>query len=554
MSTYDELFLSAMQGDTVPSDMGQQNLVEGVIVSKGETEYFLSVGDKSEWMMLFSESNNTLNVGDKVLVASIGTKDGIPHGSQKKARFYQAQENLYQSSIDKTPVSAKIEKLVTNREGQQVGFTVSIDGVEAFLPLSQIQAGADPAALIGSVVTVCVIKHEGNRIVVSERVIREKAQEEHFTTFAEQHKEGDILLATVEMANDNFALVKADQIVCFMPITEYDWKFVKSLKDLLKKGDTFNVQILSIDPSKKSVRVSRKATISNPVNIFFDSRKIGENIPAKVVRFAKGLAIVEDQNGVELLLPLSEMSWTSRVHDPKTIMNIGDRIDVKIKDMDIERKRIVVSLRDLLQNPWSDANTVFAIGSKQEGKVSSIVDFGIFIQFENGLEGLIRKEDIDWNDRNVDLPAKFKKGDVVTATVLHVDAQNEKLRLGIKQLADNPYQNFAQNHPIGSVTSVKVTEIVKDRVFVEVEGSLKAFIHVSQLSNERVNEPKDVCKVGDELQASVRKINLLDQVIELSIRDLTKNEEKQELEKYLGQTQNEAPKLGALFGDILKNK
>ncbi|MGL4388977.1 MAG: S1 RNA-binding domain-containing protein [Brevinema sp.] len=552
MSTYDELFLSAMQGESIPNDMGQEKLVEGVVINKGATEYFLSVGDKSEWVLLFSDTITDLNIGDKVIVAANGIKDGIPHGSQKKAKYYQAQENVYQSSLEQTPLSAKIEKVISNKEGQQVGFTVSIDGVEAFLPFSQVQVGDNAQALVGSVFTVCVIKHEGNRIVVSERVIREKLQQENFETFQQQYSVGTMLPAVVDVVNDTFALLRAENITCFMSITEYDWKFVKSLKDFIKKGDTFNIQVLEINPAKKSVRVSRKATITNPLDIFFDSRKIGENIVAKVIRFAKGLAIVEDQNGVELLLPVSEMSWTTRISDPKKVLNTGDRINVKIKEMDLSKKRVVVSLRDLLENPWSQSEKTFALGSKQHGKVSSITNFGIFVRFENGMEGLIRKEDIDWNDRNINLEEKYQKDDPITATVLHVDAKNEKLRLGIKQLSENPYQNFADNYRLGAIVSAKVTEITQDRVFVEVESNLKAFIHVSQLSAEHVSDPKTICKVGDELRASLRKINLLDQVIELSIRDATRSEEKQELEKYLGQKQNEAPKLGALFADILK--
>ncbi|MGL4563059.1 MAG: S1 RNA-binding domain-containing protein [Brevinema sp.] len=554
MSTYDELFLSAMQGDSITNDTEQEELVNGVVINKGDNEYFLSVGDKSEWMLLFSEAIDTLNIGDHVLVTSIGLKDGIPYASQKKAKYLEAQQNIHQSSLDQTALSAKIEKLVVNKDGQNSGFMVSIDGVEAFLPLSHIYVGDDINAMIGTIVNVTVIKNERNRVVVSEKVIREKLQNDSFDVFQKTHSIGAVLPATVFMVQDTFALLTVEQITGFMPIMEFDWKFIKSLKDVIKKGDTFNVEILELNHEKKSVRVSRKATIVNPVDMFFDHKKVGDHLTTKVIRFAKGLAIVEDQQGVECLLPVSEMSWTSKVSDPKRLLNIGDRVDVKVKEMDHSKRRIIVSLRDLLENPWSKAETDFAVGSKQQGKISAITDFGIFVQFENGLEGLIRKEDIDWQDNNVNLTEKFQKNDSVTATVLHVDAKNEKLRLGIKQLSANPYQNFADNYKVGTMISGKVIEITKDRVYLVLENGLKSFIHVSQLSTEHVQDPQTLCKVGDELQGALRKISVTDQIIELSIRDAVKTEEKQELEKYLSAKETSAPTLGALFGDILKNK
>lgn len=554
MGAYDELFLQAMSNDNSQPKQSHSDIQKGKVISKEDNGYFISIGGKSEMILPTSETIGTINVGDEIEVSQIGMRDGIPQVSQKKASRFKMLEQIQHSLDNNTPLIAVITKVITNKEGANSGYGVSLDGVEAFLPLSHIRAPKDVSELVGKTFNVVVIKYERDRVVVSEKLIRDQLQKENFNLFITNHKEGDKINVIVESVNDSFALVTAENITMFLHITLFDWKYIKNLSEVLKVGDEFPVLINSIDTAKKSIRVSRKDAIENPMNIFFSTQTIGDTINATVIRFARGLAILEDSNGVELVLPVGEMSWIKKISDPKQLLKAGDKVEVKIKEMNTEKQRISVSLKDLLENPWDNAGTTYAYQTKHQGKVTSITDFGIFVVFDDGIQGLIRKEDIDWSNETIVLSERFKKGDEVSATVLNIDPKQEKLRLGIKQLSKNPLQNFADNHPIGSILSATVTAIVKDGIEVEVEDGLKAFIHISQLSTEMVSSPKDICSVGDKIQAAVRRIDVKQQRIELSIKDLAYAEDKKVLVELMGNQKNEIPTLGSMFGDILKKK
>jgi len=557
MSTHDDIFLQAMDSKAFSDNRSQNTILTGKVISESDNEYFLSVGGKSEMILSKSESIGPISVGDQIDIVSLGFKEGVPQASQKKANSIKTLESIYEAYSNKTPVEGEIIGVITNKEGQNAGFEVSIDGVSAFLPLSHIRTPKNIEELIKQSFVMGIIKCEQNRIVVSERIMREDMQKELFSKFIDNYKEGDELSSiTVDTVEDSYAIVIAEGIRMFMHITEFDWKFIKNLKDVLKKGDQFPVRIKQINLDKKSIKVSRKAVIENPFDVFINNHKVGDNIKAQVVRFVRSAAIVEAEvSRADMFLPIGEMSWTTRVVDPKRLLNIGDRIEVKILNIDVPKKQIAVSLRDLLENPWDNANHKYTINTKHEGHITSITEFGLFVVFDDGIQGLIRGEDIDWANNKIDLNQKFKKGDPITATVLHIEANRERLRLGIKQLSENPYQNFANNHEIGSIISAKIVNLSRDRIDVEVEGGIKAFIHISQVSMEHINDINDMnpqYKIGDEIKASIRRINVSQQRIELSIKDMSLAEEKSEMANLIKSHKVEIPTLGSVFKDILK--
>ncbi len=555
MGTYDDIFLQAMDGENSLKQNHQQGEVQkGKVISQEDKGFFIATGGKSEMILPNSEMVGTVAVGDEIEFVFTGVKDGIPQVSQKKALYAKALENLQKSMEDSTPVSAKITKIIANKEAKNIGYIVSVDGVEAFLPFSQIRVPKDEKELLGQKVDVVVIKFERDRLVVSERIIRDQLQKENFEVFVTNHKEGDKVSATVNSIAEAFALVSAEGITMFLHITQFDWKYVKNLSDVLKVGDQFDVIIDTIDTAKKSIKVSRKNAIENPMIAFFNSKKVGDNIATKVIRFARGLTILEDDNGVEMILPVGEMSWLNRVSDPKHLLKIGDRVEVKIKEMDHDKQRISVSLRDLLENPWATADKKYALKTTHQGTITSITDFGIFASFDDGIQGLIRKEDIEWTAEEINLNERFKKGDSVTALVLNIEASKEKLRLGIKQLSKNPLQNFADAHKVGSIVSGTVTKIMKEGAELDLGDHLTAFIHISQLSTEMVTDVANVCKVGDVIQAAVRKVNIQQQQIELSIKELARAEEQKALDTIMSSHVQETPTLGSIFGDLLKKK
>lgn len=553
MSTFDDIFLQAMNSEEVSlEDNNHSGIQRGRIISQTDKGYFIALGGKTEMILPLSEINGSVVVGEEIDVVVMGPKDGIPQVSQKRALKQHSLEKIHESAENNTPVSATIQSVVKNKESKSVGYLVDIDGVEGFLPFSHIRLPKNEQELIGQKFNVVVIKLERDRVVVSERIIRDQLQKEYFSKFVESHKEGDKISVTVSSVADNFALVTAENITMFLHITQLDWKYIKNLNDVLKIGDKFDVIIDSIDTAKKSIRVSRKATIENPTLAFLNQQSVGNNIHATVIRFARGLAILEDANGVEMILPVGEMSWINKVSDPKHLLNVGDKVEVKIKELDSSRERIVVSLRDLLENPWTKAATTYALNTIHQGKVTSITEFGIFLVFDDGIQGLVRKEDIEWNNDNINLSERFKKGDTASAIVLNIDTTNEKLRLGIKQLSDNPYQSFANAHPIGTLVSGIVKNISKDGVNIELENNILAFIHISQLSMENITNIDTVCSEGDTIQAVVRRINVGQQRIELSIKEIAMAEEKAAIKEVINAQQQEIPTLGSLLGDMLK--
>ncbi|MGL4366857.1 MAG: S1 RNA-binding domain-containing protein [Brevinemataceae bacterium] len=554
MNTHSDLFLQAMNGelaDNSSSVHNQQTLLKGQVCGKGDNEFFVNVGDKSEMILPFNETVGEVNINDQIDVVYNGVKNGVPQVSQKKALVFKAMDDIKLSSENNTPIQAKIVKLVSNSEGAPSGFEVDINGVKAFLPLSHIRAPQNPSDLIGLSYPMVVIKFERNRIVVSEKLIRQKLQNENFEKFTGKFKKGDRIPVKVEEINDSFALVGGEGIRMFLHITEFDWKFIKNLKEVLKIGDTFEVCIQSIDPAKNSVKVSRKDALPNPKEVFLSNKSINDTVSATVIRFGRGVAILESDEGADLILPVQEMSWTKKVSNPQQLLQLGDRVEVQIKDIDSQNQRVIVSLRDLLENPWHNASNTYYYASKHTGHIVSITDFGIFVAFDDGIQGLVRKEDIEWKSEDFNLKEKFTVGMPIVTTVLNCDPVNEKLRVGIKQLSSNPYQNFADNYPIGSVVNTKVVNIFRDGVEVELENGLFAFIHISQLALEKIESPESVCKLGDVVKAVVSRINTERQKIELSIKELLKNQSKQEINRVIENHQVESPNLKSVFGDLL---
>lgn len=548
-----DIFLQAMAEEASSNDKSFNEILTGKVISENESEYFLHVGGKSEIILPKSEVVGSIAINDEIQVVPTKAINGIPQASQKKAHSIQMMKDLQEAFATHKPIKGKLIKIITNKEGKNAGFEVSIEGIHAFLPLSHIHTSKNIEELIGQTYMMAIIKCEGNQIIVSERIMREEIQKEFIDKFIKSHTEGDQLSVIVDQVEDSFAIVEAENVKMFMHITEFDWKFINNLKDVLKKGDQLNVQIKQINLEKNSIKVSRKSILENPFDIFLRNYNMGDNIKANVVRFVRGAAIIEAEDcGVNIFLPVGEMSWTTKVVDPKRLLNLGDRLEVKIINIDPDKKQITASLRDLLENPWHNADTKYALHTKHEGHITSITEFGLFVVFDDGIQGLIRTEDIDWNDSQINLSTKFKKRDPITAIVLNIDPSKERLRLGIKQLSKNPYQNFADNHSVGSTVSAKVVNITKDGVEVEVEGGLLAFIHISQLSTEHIDNIDTICKIGDEIKAVLRRINVNQKRIELSIRDLTLVEEKNEISNLMQSHKMDIPTLGSVFKDILK--
>lgn len=548
----DDIFLSAMaEGEKKQTSPRQaKNIQEGTVVAVTADDVFLSMGGKSECVVPRSEFDVAPQVGEKVSVVIVEMKDGVLRASRKEAEKQDLQQKIKRSVQKGDPVSGRIEDVVV-KDGQPKGFVVMLGGVvKAFLPLSQIDVPSDVNDLKGKTFDFLVIEQSKGQLVVSRRELLKRSQGKNLALFFEKHHVGDVVKGVVEKVEPSYLFIVVENVTAFMHISDFSWKYIKDLTQVVKVGDTLEVKILEMNQAKKSVKVGRKQLLPDPWQGLEKRYKVGDILKATAVSYKANGVLLEVEEGVEAFLSADEISWTEKVRDPKKVVKLGATLEVKIIDLDMEKRRMDVSLREIQANPWDNAEENYPVGRKLEGVVSSVVDFGVFVRFDDGIEGLLRREDIDWI-ANVDPKTQFKKGDKVKVVVLQLDVEKQKLRLGMKQLSDHPYKTFQMNYPKGSAVKAKITTIQDNGVEVEVDGLL-GFIHISQLSKERIENIADHFKVGDEVEAAVRLVDPSKNKIELSVRDLLEKKEKQEITKHVAAAETaEAPTIGSLLGEKL---
>jgi len=549
----DDIFLSAMaEGEkTQPSTRQHaRNVQEGTVVAITAEDVFLSMGGKSECLVPRSEFDELPRIGDRVSVVILEMKDGVLRASHKEAEKQNLQQKIKRSIQKGEPVAGVIEDVVL-KDGQPKGFLVMLGGtMRAFLPLSQIDVPSDIQELKGKSFDFLVIEQSRHQLVVSRRELLKRSQGRNVAIFFEKHHVGDVVKGVVEKVEPSYLFIMVDGVLAFMHISDFSWKYVKDLTQVVKSGDSFDVQILEMNQAKKSIKVGRKQLLPDPWQRLDERYHVGDVLQATAVSYKANGVLLEVEDGIEAFLSAEEISWTEKIKDPKKAIRLGTTLEVKIIHLDMEKRRMDVSLREIQTNPWDNAEENYPVGRKLEGTVSSVVDFGVFVRFDDGIEGLLRREDIDWI-ANVDPRTQFKKGDRVTVVVLQLDVERQKLRLGMKQLSDHPYETFRMNYPKGSVVKATVKTILENGVEVEVDG-LPAFIHISQLSRDRIDNIADHVKLGDTLEAAVRLVDPSKNKIELSVRDMLEKREEQEISKHMTAAERaEAPTIGSLLGDKL---
>lgn len=558
---YDESFTEAMRRETEKAKRSEYTgpLKEGKVVAIHSGFAFLDMGGKSEVVVPLEEFPTPPAIDDVITVMLTGEKnEGMRVASITKAKRLEVIDEINQAYHQNLPIKGTITEVVIKDEVPK-GFIVNLGAdITAFLPYSHLDTRKVDKLeqLIGQTYDLAIIEKKGNNITVSRRVYLHKTIKKLYERFFAVHQVGDIIKGKVESIDKNYLILESEGIKAFLHISDFSWKYLTDLKDVVKLGDMLEVQIISMDKSKDSVKVSKKLLIPNPWDHVEDRYSIGDLIKAKVVRFRRDGVMVEIEDGIEGFLHVSEMSWTERVTDPKKFIDRGAIVDVKIKNIDLENKRIDVSLRELEENPWENATAVYTPGRKFKGKVTSLFDFGVFVKFDDGIEGLLRREDVDWLEPQVDLKKRFKRGQEIEVIVLSLDASKEKLRLGIKQLFDNPLKSFAINYPRGSIVEGKVKSVQDNGIIVSLENKLEGFIHLSNLDHQNIENIREVFTEEQPIKAVVLYVDIAKNKIELSRKDLIIAEEKQALSKYLveeGKERSLSTSIGSLVADQLKD-
>jgi small subunit ribosomal protein S1 len=482
--------------------------------------------------LLDHEGNVMVKEGDEIDVLFEGTEteNGTVMLSHSKAEKFKVWRELERAFQSETPVEGVILGKVKG------GLQVDI-GVPAFLPGSHVDTR--PARNLDRYVNqrgrfqILKFNRARGNVVVSRRSVIERERASLKDETLKVLEEGVILEGTVKNITDYGAFVDLGGIDGLLHITDMAWGRLQHPSEVVKAGDKIKVVVLKYDPQRERVSLGMKQIMPDPWTHAAENFPVGARLHGKVVSVTDYGAFVELEKGIEGLIHVSEMTWSKRAVHPSKVVNVGDRVEVQVLGVDEGNRRISLGLKQTEPNPWQELAQRHPIGSTISGKVKSITDFGVFVEIEPGIDGLAHISDLSWT-KKVRHPSEiYKKGDEVQAVVLGIEVEHERVSLGIKQLTPDPWDSVAQRYPLNTVIKGKVSSVADFGVFVELEEGIEGLIHISQLSNERVDKPSSLFKVGDEVECLVVQVDTRERRIGLSVKALNQHMEREEMQAYL---------------------
>lgn len=512
-------------------------IVKGKVVDITPTHVVVDVGYKTEGQIPVKEffdreGKIQVKVGDEVdvLFESPEGDDGDIVLSREMAQDIKIWEKIEKAYHEESPVEGVIVARVKG------GFNVDV-GVPGFLPGSHvdIRATRNLDKFVGKTDRFIILKYNQMRgnVVVSRKAMIEKEREALKKDTLKILEEGVILEGVVKNITGYGAFVDVGGIDGILHITDMSWGRINHPSDLVKVGESIKVVVLKFDPERERISLGMKQITPDPWESVESKFAIGSRVQGKVVGLTDYGAFVELDKGIEGLVHISEMSWAKKVSHPSKVVQVGETVETVVLNIDRNRHRISLGLKQVMPNPWLLLKEKYAIGSVIKGSVRNVTDFGVFVGVEEGIDGLVHISDLDWAKKIKHPSELYKKGDSVEAKVLGIDVENERFSLGIKQLMGDPWEVIAQKNPVGSKIEGEITKIADFGVFVRIEDKVEGLIHVSQLSTERVDKPSSLFKVGDHINAEVINIDIQERRIGLSIRALRKSSERKEMEAYL---------------------
>ena len=511
-------------------------IVKGKVVDITPTHVVVDVGYKTEGQIPVKEffdreGKIQVKVGDEVdvLFESPEGDDGDIVLSREMAQDIKIWEKIEKAYHEESPVEGVIVARVKG------GFNVDV-GVPGFLPGSHvdIRATRNLDKFVGKTDRFIILKYNQMRgnVVVSRKAMIEKEREALKKDTLKILEEGVILEGVVKNITGYGAFVDVGGIDGILHITDMSWGRINHPSDLVKVGESIKVVVLKFDPERERISLGMKQITPDPWESVESKFAIGSRVQGKVVGLTDYGAFVELDKGIEGLVHISEMSWAKKVSHPSKVVQVGETVETVVLNIDRNRHRISLGLKQVMPNPWLLLKEKYTIGSVIKGSVRNVTDFGVFVGVEEGIDGLVHISDLDWAKKVKHPSELYKKGDSVEAKVLGIDVENERFSLGIKQLMGDPWELIAQKNPVGSKIEGEITKIADFGVFVRIEDKVEGLIHVSQLSTERVDKPSSLFKVGDHINAEVINIDIQERRIGLSIRALRKSSERKEMEAY----------------------
>ena len=530
------------------------DIVKGTVVQVNKDFAVVDIGYKSEGQIPISQFTSPkgevmVKAGDpiEVLLESHENDTGMVVLSKEKADKMRIWDEISaaceRDELVKGPIVGRVKG----------GLSVDIV-VKAFLPGSQvdIRPVRNLDQFIAKEFDFKVIKFNKKRgnIVLSRRVLLEKQREEAKKDTLKNLKEGAVLKGTVKNLTDYGAFIDLGGIDGLLHITDMSWGRIGHPSEMFSVGDEVKVVVLKFDPSQERVSLGLKQIQEDPWHKADEKYPVGTRVRGKVVSLTDYGAFIEIEQGVEGLVHVSEMSWTKKVKNPSKMLEPGREIEAVVLDIDPKAKRIALGLKQIETNPWTLLEEKYPIGSVIKGQVRNVTDFGIFVGVEEGVDGLVHVSDISWTQRVKHPGELFKKGDEVEAVVLNIDVENERFSLGIKQLQQDPWDTLAERTPVGSRVKGRVTKVADFGAFVEIEPGIEGLVHVSELKEERVDNPRDVVTENQEVEVKIIDINTQDRKVALSMKALL-HEGEDDYREYL---RRQAEGSRARLGDVMSTK
>ena len=517
--------------------VAQNEIVKGTVIEVRAKEVLVDIGYKSEGIIPLNEflEPASVVVGQEidVLIEKLENKEGTVVLSHQKAEFKKNWDRILTICNEGGRVMGKVTAIVKG------GLIVNV-GVEAFLPSSQLDVitPKNLQTFVGNTYEFKVVKinQERQNIVLSRRELIEAERNDKRGKLLAEMVPGDIRKGIVKNITDFGAFIDLNGLDGLLHITDMSWGRLGHPSEILKVGQELDVVVLDVNKEKERVSLGLKQKLANPWDSIETKFPIGQKVKGKVVSLVPYGAFVQLEPGIEGLIHVTELSWTKRIAKPSDVLKQDQEVEAVVLGINREEQKISLGIRQLESNPWDGAAAKYTVGTKVKGQVRNLTSYGAFVELEEGIDGMVHVSDMSWT-RKINHPSEvMKKGDVVEATVLEVDRANQRIALGMKQLETDPWSNIETLYKVGDLVTGKVTKLASFGAFVGLQHEIDGLVHISQISEERVDKIKNVLKPGQEVSARVVKIDRNERRIGLSIKAAAYTDEQiKEEQKILDQ-------------------
>ncbi len=518
----------------VPTRFAAGDIVKGAVIEVRPKEVLIDIGYKSEGVVPLSEFAEpaTVKLGDviDVLIERLEDKEGNVILSHEKAEFKKNWDRIQAICAEGGKVSGKVKAVVKG------GLVVNI-GVEAFLPASQIDI-VPPKNLqnfMGNIYEFKVVKINRDRqnVVLSRRELIEQERMERRQKLLNEMVPGDIRKGVVKNITDFGAFIDLNGLDGLLHITDMSWGRIGHPSEILKVGQELDVVVLDVNKEKERVSLGLKQRLANPWENIEQKYSVGQRVKGRIVNLVPYGAFVELEAGVEGLVHVTELSWTKRIAKPSDILKADQEVEAVVLGINKEEQKISLGIRQLETNPWELAEIKYVKGTRVRGKIRNLTSYGAFVELEEGIDGMVHVSDFSWT-RKINHPSEVvKKGEEVEAIVLEVDKPNQRIALGIKQLVEDPWENIDKYYKVGDLVTGKVTKLASFGAFIGLQHDIDGLVHISQVSEERIDKIKSVLKSGQDVTARVIKIDRGERRIGLSIKAANYSDEQLKEEQKL---------------------